>query len=175
VIAQTTLLAPIAAFAECGLDDVNRLLVAWGHRMGPLDRGVTNYGCEGYYALLHHREPIAVATHSTLIRDHAGGGLAHLTRDNTIELSRLCAARPGLCRVMLRLWRELVFPALGLRYALSYQDADLHTGNTYRFDGWKRSLEMSRSGTDARTGKRGRNKWVWYWELPAVASMERAS
>lgn len=142
MISQTTLLPPIAAFEECALDDANKLLVQWGHRMGPINRGEDDhYGPTGQYVLLAHGSPIAVATHSTLIRSYAGGGLDFITRANGIELSRLCAARPGICRVMLRLWREFVFPLLDRRYAISYQDADLHNGNTYRFDGWRRSAD----------------------------------
>jgi hypothetical protein len=64
---------------------------------------------------------------------------------------------------MLRMWRELVFPALPQAFAISYQDADLHNGNTYRFDGWLR-LRFSRAGgIDRRSGKKGRNKWIWGW------------
>lgn len=111
---------------------------------------------------MHNGQIVAVATSSSLIRECVGGGLKHLTRQNTIELSRLCAARSGLCRVMIRLWREFVFPQLGYEYAISYQDADLHTGNTYRFDGWKREAR-SRSGTDSRSGRKGRDKWIWVW------------
>ena len=92
-----------------------------------------------------------------------------LVRDNTIELARLCATRSGLCRVALRLWREFVFPTLGYQVAVSYQDADLHNGSTYRFDGWRR-VGFSRGGSvDQRTGRVGRNKWIWVWpDLPAV-------
>jgi hypothetical protein len=166
--------APIAAQQECSLDEANALLVRWNHRMGALERGTTGYAKPGCYVLLHESTPVAVCSHSTLIRDHVGGGLGHMTRDDTVELSRLCAARPGICRVMLRLWRELVFPTLGYRYAISYQDADLHNGHTYRFDGWIRSPEKSRSGTDSRHGKKGRVKWIWYWER-RMAALERAS
>jgi hypothetical protein len=66
--------------------------------------------------------------------------------------------------VALRLWREFVFPTLGYRYAISYQDADLHNGNTYRFDGWKRLPLIGRSGPDSRSGRLGRRKYVWLWE-----------
>ena len=38
--------------------------------------------------------------------------------------------------------------------------ADLHNGNTYRFDGWKR-IAKSRSGVNTRNGTVGRNKWLW--------------
>ena len=168
MIAQTTLLAPIAQLQECTPAEANGLLVEWKHRMGPLERGQHGYARPGCYVLLHHDLPVAVATHSTLIRDHVGGGLTHLTRADTIELSRLCAARSGLCRIMLRMWREFVFPALGYRFAISYQDAVIHGGYTYKHDGWTRSPEMSRSGTDNRTDKVGRAKWIWYWELSAA-------
>jgi hypothetical protein len=156
---------PIATLQECSLADANTLLVEWQHKMGALNRGTTDYGCQGSFVLLHESSPIAVATHSTLIRDHVGGGLGHMTRPDTIELSRVCAARPHLNRVMVRLWRELVFPSLRRRFAISYQDAVIHGGDLYRFEGWTRSPEKSRSGTDARTGKVGRTKWIWYWEI----------
>jgi antitoxin VapB len=146
-------------FEPIDLPAANDLLVQWGHKMGPLLRGKQR---GRHYALRHDGEPVAVAMTSTWIREHVGGGLQHLTRDNCIELSRLCAERPGLCRVALRLWREFVFPAFRYRYAISYQDADLHTGNTYRFDGWRR-VGFSRCGTDSRSGRPGRNKWVWLW------------
>ncbi len=71
------------------------------------------------------------------------------------------------CRVALRLWREVVFPATCKQWALSYQDADAHTGNTYRFDGWHR-VGYSHSGTDTRSGRTGRNKWLWVWPSPPV-------
>jgi hypothetical protein len=90
-------------------------------------------------------------------------GCDYMTRANTIELARLCASRSGLCRVALRLWREGVFPLFGVQYAMSYQDADLHSGNTYRFDGWRR-VAFSSSGTDQRSGRKGRRKWIWQWE-----------
>ncbi|RWC92894.1 MAG: hypothetical protein EOS73_35315, partial [Mesorhizobium sp.] len=62
------------------------------------------------------------------------------SRHEAIELSRLCAARPDLSRVTLCMWRAFVFPALcqesGFVWAVSYQDAAIHAGNLYRFDGW---------------------------------------
>ena len=100
-----------------------------------------------------------------LIRERVAG----LSRAEAVELGRLCAATPHLCRPMLRLWREMVLPdlarAYGYRWAVSYQDAALHTGNLYRFDGWVR-LATSRSGTDPRSGRKGRNKVIWGWQIP---------
>jgi antitoxin VapB len=131
--------------------------------MGPIHRSnQTGWN----YALYHDGRPVAVTMANTLIRERVGGTDLDLTRENTVELSRLCAARGGLNRVALRLWREFVFPTLGYQYAISYQDAQLHTGNTYRFDGWRR-IGFSSSGTDSRSGRKGRRKFVWLWELEA--------
>jgi antitoxin VapB len=158
-------LAPLVTFEEVSREEANRLLDSWGHKMGPMERG----NMAGvHYALLHDGRPVAVAMAATLIRECVGGGMQHLTRENTIELARLCAERPGLCRVALRLWREFVFPLMGYQYAISYQDADLHNGNTYRFDGWER-VAFSSSGTDQRSGRKGRRKWIWLWTGAARA------
>jgi len=151
---------PLVEFSDCSLHEANTLLAAWGHKMGELKRGNQGAWC---HVLLANGEPQAVTTASNLIAANVGGGLKQLTRENTVELSRLCAVRPGLCRVALRLWREFVWPTLGYEYAISYQDADLHTGNTYRFDGWERVGQPARSGTDTRSGRPGRTKWVWLW------------
>jgi hypothetical protein len=159
------LFRPTASFESASLEAVNLLLEKWGHKMGPLRRGNQGAIC---HILFHGDEPVAVTCASTLIASVVGGGLQELTRDNSVELSRLCAVRSGLCRVALRLWREFVFPALGYKHAISYQDADLHNGHTYRFDGWQRAAR-SRSGVNTRNQKPGRDKWVWvYPPLPVV-------
>lgn len=151
-------LFPIVSFVTCTLPQANDLLEQWQHRMGPVRRPNGFALC---HVLLHEDQPVAVTTTSTLIRETVAGA-PWLNRENCIELSRLCAARQGLNRVALRLWREFVFPYLGVEYAISYQDADLHNGHTYRFDGWQR-IAYSHSGTDQRSGRSGRNKWVWLW------------
>lgn len=152
-------LIPIASLHMIKKHDANELLERWGHKMGPINRG-NSVGWS--HALFHGDEPVAVVVSSSLIRECVGGGLGHLTRDNTIELSRLCASRPGICRIALRMWREFIFPSLGYQFAISYQDAKLHSGNIYRFDGWTRAA-YSRSGTDSRSGRKGRTKWIWLW------------
>lgn len=151
-------LFPLVSFDSISLPEANELLILWGHKMGPLKRGNQGATC---HALFHDGRPTAVTTASTLIAPKCGGGL-DLFREDAIELSRLCASRSGLCRVTLRLWREFVFPSLGYVHAISYQDANLHGGDTYRFDGWQRAA-YSRSGTDTRTQRPGRNKWIWVW------------
>jgi len=162
-----SMLFPLARFDAVDLLQANELLSRWKHKMGPLNRGNQGAWC---HALIHGDEPVAVTTASYLIAPVVGNA-PWLTRDNTVELSRLCAARGGLCRVALRMWREFVFPALPFEFAVSYQDADLHNGDTYRFDGWKR-VARSRSGPDTRSGRPGRDKWIWQWPAAPVARAE---
>lgn len=98
-------LFPLCTLETIELSDANALLTRWAHKMGPILRPA-EYG-QWQHALLHEGRPVALAVASRLIRANVGGGLDHLTRENTCELSRLCAERSGLCRVMLRL-REKV-------------------------------------------------------------------
>lgn len=160
------MLLPPVTFEQIALTEANACLIAWGHKMGPLERGDADH--MPHFVLRHEGRPVAVAMASRLVREVVGGGNQHLTRANTCELSRLCAERPGLSRVALRLWREFTFPQLGYTHAISYQDADMHSGNTYRFDGWER-IGFSSSGTDQRSGRKGRRKWIWLWSSPADA------
>ena len=153
---QLPLVPPLVSFERISEAELNRCLVAWEHKMGPLHRPMHKPDC---YGLMHHGVIVGVIASSSLIPPELCG----LTRENTIEVSRLCAVRYGLCRVVLRLWREFVFPTMGYEYAISYQDEALHTGNTYRFDGW-RVLTRTRSGTDQRSGRKGRQKTVWVWK-----------
>ncbi len=149
---------PMVTFEEIGRAELNRCLDTWHHRMGLVRRPFSGWS----HALLQDGLPVAVAATDRLIRERSGG----FTRREAIELSRLCASRPDLNRVMLRLWRAFIFPELskdhGFRWAISYQDAAIHTGNLYRFDGWVR-LTASRSGIDSRSGRPGRKKIVWGW------------
>lgn len=158
-----SLITPIAHLEEIEIDQANDCLVRWGHKMGPFRRP---NGHRWAHALFEQGQPVAVTVASALVNQTCAG----LTRDQAVELARLCASRPGLCRVMLRLWREMILPALavarGYRWAVSYQDEDLHNGATYRFDGWT-NLARSHSGTDRRSGRPGRDKTIWGWRLPA--------
>jgi hypothetical protein len=156
---------PLVWFDRCATATANELLARWNHKMGPITRP-EEFGMWSH-ALVHDERPVAVTVTATLMRENVGGGLSQLTRANTVELARLCAERKHLCRVALRLWREFVFPQLGYPIAISYQDADLHSGDTYRFDGWKRVAFARGGSADPRSGRMGRNKWVWVWpDLP---------
>ena len=154
------LITPLAHLDAISLPDANASLVQWQHRMGAVNRPM---GFVASHGLFHHGKLCSVAVSAALIRETAGG----FSRNQAFELARLCACRPDLCRVMLRLWREMVFPAIcatrGYEWAISYQDEALHSGNSYRFDGWVRVQEHARSGTDQRSGRVGRTKTVWAW------------
>jgi hypothetical protein len=119
-------------------------------------------GGDTAHGLKFEGELVAVVTTSNLCRENVAKHPG-LTRMNTVEMSRLCSSSPFLCRVALRMWREFVFRPLKQPFAITYQDMDRHTGATYRNDGWKKIGE-SRSGTDSRSGRKGRNKAIWFYE-----------
>lgn len=157
------LVAPLAHLDAIERADLNRLLVRWGHRMGAYTR--PSYAIEAHHALFERGEPVAVTAAGETVREVVGQ--TGIRREQCVELARLCAARRDLCRPMLRLWREMVFPALaavhGRQLAVSYQDEALHTGDVYRFDGWLEICRAGRGGPDSRTGRPGRRMKVWAW------------
>jgi antitoxin VapB len=141
---------------------VDEFLFANGHKMGPCHRPI---GTLKEHGLFVYDQLRAVAITADLVAETCGG----LRRSEAIELARLCADDPALCRVMLRLWREVIFPAFGRPWAVSYQDEKLHTGNTYRFDGWRKIATGQRSGTDQRSNRKGRTKTVWAWNKDSAS------
>lgn len=164
-VVSTRLFEPIVSFDAISVDDMNACLVAWGHKMGPLNRPAGRMWAHG---LKHNGQTVAVVGTAALINETCAG----FTRAEAIELARLCAIRRDLCRPALRLWREFVFPALGRPWAVSYQDEALHDGNTYRFDGWRR-VGRSSSGPDRRSGRPGRSKAIWAWHPDAQQRLSR--
>lgn len=66
---------PVASFDEIGLGEANTLLIKWGHKMGPLERG---YPTGTHYSLYHNGKPVALAMMSSLIRECVGGGFTIL-------------------------------------------------------------------------------------------------
>lgn len=176
-MAAPRFLDPLVSFDAIDEGELNACLVQWGHKMGPLNRP-TEYGF-GAHGLRHNGRLVAVAAWSALVRENCAG-MTFLPRQTTTELSRVCAERPDLCRVIVRLWREFVFPgvcdARGHKWAVSYQDADLHSGDLYRFDGWLKLGEFRSGGHDPRTGRKGRTGFVWGWAAdPAAMDAQRAA
>jgi hypothetical protein len=165
---------PLVSFEAITLGEMNACLLAWEHKMGPLQR--PDFGFSRFHGLRHNGELVAVVAADQMIAPETCG----LRRHEALELTRLCACRPSLCRVALRLWREFVFPSLsdswGKPWAISYQDRNLHDGDTYRFDGWV-PIGTTRSGTDKRAAggepRRGRNKRVWAWHPDPLTRAEK--
>ena len=147
-------LFPIASLVPCTLAQANDLLTRWAHKMGPINRPNGLVHC---HALLHEDEPVALTVTSAIVAANVAAAPGPDAR-TCIELSRLCAARSGLNRVMLRLWRELIFPTLATRSPSAIR-MPTYNGNTYRFDGWKR-VNRDRHAS----GRAGRDKWIWLWE-----------
>lgn len=172
---RALLIDPLVSFDLIGEADLNRCLVEWGHQMGPLTRPLQYGG--GAHGLRHNGELVAVTSWSTLIRENCAG-MNYLPRDTTTELSRVCAIRPDLCRVALRMWREFALPSIrdarGHEWAVSYQDAHLHSGDLYRFDGWVKLGAFRSGGHDPRTGRRGRTGFVWGWHPDKVERLRRS-
>lgn len=152
------LLPALASFDSIDMDAANRLLIDWHHKMGPCVRPC---GTLQAHALQFHGQPVGVVVTADLVAETCAG----LSRHEAIELARLCCVRRDISRALLRLWRLLILPAFGRPWAVSYQDAMLHSGDLYRFDGW-RVIGKSRSGTDRRSNRIGRSKRIWGYEVP---------
>ncbi len=160
-MSQTSLTDMGVSWRGIPLEDCNRALVAWGHKMGEMRR--VDFGQEAAHGLLHDGRLVAVACTSGLVRESVGGA-PWLNRGNCVELSRVCAERPNLCRVVIRMWREFTWPDFKIPAAVSYQDACLHSGDLYRFDGWEKIAESKGGGSvDQRTGRVGRDLIKWQW------------
>lgn len=164
---------PLVEFRSIERSEANQCLESWGHKIGAIRRPNNTEWCHG---LFHAGEAVGVTATNDLVAGSVGGKSGiDLGRHNTIELARLCAGRENLNRVLLRMWREFVFVDLPYEFAVSYQDADLHTGDTYRNDGWLRLPSMSCSGTDQRSGRKGRRKWIWLWRKGGVDALRSAA
>ena len=165
-----SLLTPLVSFDTITADELDACLVAWGHKMGPLNRPPA-YGF-GAHGLVHDGVLVGVCSWSALVRENCAG-MDFLPRETTTELSRVCASRRDLCRVMVRLWREFVFPGVQRarrhEWAVSYQDAHLHSGDLYRNDGWAKIGRFRSGGMDPRTGRKGRDGFVWGWHADPQA------
>jgi len=140
----------------------NEALVTWQHRMGPLNRPI--YAKPYDFGLFIAGKVAAVITADTLIRPTCGFG-----RADAFELSRLCASDRALSRVALRLWREVAMPeiveAWASPWAISYQNALMHRGDLYRFDGWQR-VGWSTGGADPRAAAgtvSAKKRVIWGW------------
>lgn len=170
-------IAPFLSFDAIDRDEMNGLLTAWKHRMGPIQRPIYKRPID--FALRLHGAPVAVVAADTLIRD-----TCDLTRADAFELSRLCAdpKHRALCSIAMRLWRQFAYPVIRdawkAPWVISYQDnASQHGGNLYRYDGWL-ILGYSSSGNDPRARDataKVRRKVIWGWNADAAAMRARSA
>lgn len=159
------------ALVPMGMDDANRLLMLWGHRLGPVNRPFRQQA----FALELDGRPISVAVSASAVSSTVGG----YGRGEVVECARLCTA-PGQAwatRVMLRLWRQVCaprWPDWAVRAAISYSQNAHHRGDIYRFDGWTKGAEdcgsngggawsRKRYATDAVRG----SKTLWIYRYPS--------
>ena len=153
------MLIPLISFDRIDPGEANRYLVFWAHKMGPCTRPFPVKA----YSLVHNTEVVGVIMHGPIISPQLATEVMGdtLTRARTIEVTRLCAARPHLCRVVLRLWREFAFPDLvangECQFAVSYQDADAHTGNTSALTAGRGSTTRLAGPTGAAESPGARN------------------
>lgn len=157
---------PVVAFDRIDDAAADNALVAWGHWLGACNRpfGRQSFGLFIEQALL------AVAVSASTVNGHCGG----FDRAEVVELARLCAHphHRDLTRVALRLWRKIspgfwsgqYWPVVAL---VAYSDSTRHTGDLYRFDGWKKVADAR--GSEVANWGRGKRrinpKRVWAFRL----------
>ena len=156
----------------CGLElitvaDANDLLLAWGHRLGPIHRPFTQQA----FALEVDGQPVSVAVSASVVSATVGG----FQRTEVVECARLCSdpEQAWASRIMLRLWREVCgprWPDWEPKAAISYSQNAHHRGDLYRLDGWlKVSRDAGSSGGGAWSRKRYASdavygkKTLWIW------------
>lgn len=157
---------PLVAFDLITNDFADQLLKDWGHWLGGCNRP---FGRQSF-GLSIEGEVLAVAVSASTV----GASCAGFARKQCVELARLCSAPPhrDLTRPTLRLWRKVAPVAWERSYwrplaLVSYQNAVRHTGDIYRFDGWRRAAEVKGStggGTYSST-KKAEAKAVWVFEI----------
>lgn len=142
-------------------------LCEWGHWLGGCDRpfGRRSFG------LYVVGDLVAVAVSASTVNARCGG----FDRRECVELARLCShpEHRDMTRVALRLWRKIAvqtWPYWSALAAVSYANAARHSGDIYRFDGWKKVAD-AREGTAGggwTRGKRYEAKTVWAFEYHAA-------
>lgn len=164
---------PLISFDLIGRDEANDCLERWGHRMGPINRPIFRAPMD--FGLREMGELQGVICCDTLIRETCG-----FTRRDAFELSRMCAAAPRINRALIRLFTEFAFPAVtrawGTPWAISYQNAKMHRGDLYRFDGWLRLRETC-GGADPRAAKStvsAQKRVIWGWHPSSAVRAAKA-
>lgn len=167
--------APMAGLYPFDVRDANRLLAAWGHKLGPVHRPFR----QAAYAFEVANRIIAVAVSGSIVSATVDG----YARTEVVELTRLCAL-PGNAwanRVMLRLWREVCAPAWPdwtPLAAVSYSHNAMHRGDIYRTDGWEKVTDKAGFTSGSNYGRgvadyvAAGKKTLWLWRYEAKEAGE---
>lgn len=166
---------PMVAFDLIADAEADFALVAWEHFLGACRRP---FGRQSF-GLFLAGELVSVAVSASTVQTTCGG----YPRGDVVELARLCS-RPDhaeLTRPCLRLWRVAAPGCWSRSYwpvraVVSYQHAVKHTGDVYRFDGWRR-VGVSRASGQGHRGvskpqqdrRPGVKKVIWAFDLEASA------
>lgn len=146
-------------------DLADRLLVEWGHYLGACCRP---FGRQSF-GLSYFGEVISVAVSASTPNPRCAG----YDRREVVELARLCThpEHRWATRVCLRLWREIAPVYWSRKYwpvraCVAYANALRHSGDVYRFDGWRKAAEVrgGRAGGGWQRKKEYDPKTIWVWE-----------
>lgn len=158
-------LFPLASFDLIDNQIADALLKEWGHWLGGCNRP---FGRQSFGLQLGGVGIISVAVSASTVNERCGS----YHRQECVELARQCS-HPDYrwaTRVIVRLWREIAphcWPYWPVRAVVSYSNALRHSGNIYRFDGWKKVAHSRGSvgGGSWSQHKMMEPKDVWAYEL----------
>ena len=158
-------LFPLANFDLIDNQIADTLLEEWGHWLGGCNRP---FGRQSFGLEIQGIGIVSVAVSASTVSASCGD----FKRQEIVELARLCSHpdHRWATRVCLRLWRELApysWPYWPVRACVSYANALRHSGDVYRFDGWKR-IANSKGSTGGGTWSKHKKmepKSVWAYEL----------
>ena len=162
-------LYPLVSFDRIPNEQADELLVKWDHWLGGCNRP---FGRQSFGLHVADVGLVSIAVSASTVNANCGGYDRHVV----VELARLCSHpdHRWASRVCLRLWREVAARCWAADYwpvqaLVSYSNAIRHTGDLYRFDGWRRVGDV-RGSTGGGTWTRNKTmepKTVWVWELIA--------
>ncbi len=155
---------PLVSFDIIPNEIADDLLTQWGHWLGGCNRP---FGRQSFGLSVEGLGLISVAVSASTVNKRCAG----FDRKSVVELAR-CASDPNhrwATRVCVRLWREVAPKCWSSKYwpveaVVSYSNSLRHTGNLYRFDGWKRYGDV-RGGVAGGNWSKGQKidpKTVWY-------------
>jgi hypothetical protein len=182
-VAERLFCAPIAGLVPVSEGEANQLLVRWGHDLGPCERP---FGSEAWVLDIDGRA-VSVAISASTVSANIPCPLLDRTyeRGQVVELARLCSdpAERWATRPMLRLWREIAAPRWSywpVLAAVSYSTSR-HTGDLYRWDGWRLGNEHTGISRGGGTWSKRRPadheaagpKRLWIWDYAAPHPQDR--